>query len=620
MENHKKFWTVGKILIAALLLLVCMVQAFAQNIKTYKVKRNETTESVAKKFNLTEAELLDANKSFIGVTLKKGDILLIPIYDKNTPKPLPEEKPVIYSDGKTTQIDFSNAQFIEHTVLPKETKYGISRQYGITQDDLTRCNPYLEASGVQVGQILKIPVLTTEQKQISNQNIAITENINPLNTPYIEHVVQPKETKYGISRQYGITEEQLCAMNPVLRTSDPKIGQVLKIMQKTKTKQVTEVTDTAVVTPTKPQGKYAHGKTLNVDIMLPFYVNKVDSLVFLPEKERLKDSKTAISFYMGVRMALDSLGRDGMKINARVFDTQRSTQAVDNVFSANTFDSTNVVIGPLFAEIAEYVCTKMSNTNALVVSPFSVRHNVGALPNIIQASASADIMQENLMDYVVTTVKNNTKIVILAPADKMISQVEYIKNRAISKVGTANVLVLDTENEQTPSLLAEKVSSEACVIITPSLGAPIMNIINSAISSTVGSNAPITVYAVEVDARGKKMMSENSGMASSRMSFVYASRYFEDKNKADYRDFAYGFARRYHEQPNMYAVEAFDLTYDMLLRLASSQSGAADVLTGTSSDSIGNIYQYTKHEAGGYENTHVYILSYRKVEGENLLK
>ena len=617
MENHKKYRTIGKILIAALLLLVCMVQAFAQNIKTYKVKRSETAQSIASKFGLTEEELLDCNKSFIGKDVKKGDILLIPIYDENNPKPI--KTPTSDTQNTTTQIDFSNAQFVEHIVQPKETIYGISRQYGITQDDLTRCNDMLKTHGLQVGQTLKIPVLTTAQKQISQQNIAINEKALPENTSYIEHTVLPKQTKYGISHQYGITEEQLCAMNPILRTSDPKIGQVLRIPNISKTEPTDSISQ--VVTHTEHVGKYSNLRTLNVDVMLPFYVNKVDSLVFLPEKERLKDAKTALSFYMGVRMALDSLGKDGLKANVRVFDTQRNTSTIDGVFSANNFDNTDVVIGPLFAEIAEYVCSKISTTNALVVSPFSVRHNVNVLPNIIQVSPSVETMQETLLDYVVTTENNNANVVILAPMSKMSLQMDEIKNRVASKVGLANIILLDSENEQSANELAKKIASQSCTVITPSLGTAVMNIINTAISATEGSNAPITVYAVEVDARAKKMMSENTGIASSRTSFVYTARYFEDKNKKGYSDFSASYARRYHEQPNIYAIEAFDLTYDLLLRLASSEkSEVTSAITDTPSVRFSNTYQYTKHDAGGYENMYVYVLSYRKAEGERILK
>lgn len=44
-----------------------------------------------------------------------------------------------------------------HTVKPKETLYGISRQYGVKMEDLQRANGLTAASSLRVGTVLKIP-------------------------------------------------------------------------------------------------------------------------------------------------------------------------------------------------------------------------------------------------------------------------------------------------------------------------------------------------------------------------------------------------------------------------------------------------------------------------------
>jgi LysM repeat protein len=54
-----------------------------------------------------------------------------------------------------------------HSVLSKETLYGIARQYGVTVEDLNKLNPTLQKSGLKKGDKIRIP--GTE----SNQNLAV---------------------------------------------------------------------------------------------------------------------------------------------------------------------------------------------------------------------------------------------------------------------------------------------------------------------------------------------------------------------------------------------------------------------------------------------------------------
>ena len=52
---------------------------------------------------------------------------------------------------------FLIAQEKTHTVQAQETVYGISKQYGVSQDDLKAANPFLMERGLQIGDVLQIP-------------------------------------------------------------------------------------------------------------------------------------------------------------------------------------------------------------------------------------------------------------------------------------------------------------------------------------------------------------------------------------------------------------------------------------------------------------------------------
>lgn len=100
-----------------------------------------------------------------------------------------------------------------HTVAPKETPYGISRQYGLTIDELYQLNPSKKDGNLKIGDVL-----------IVSKGKEKTENPAPKNSGKTGTItLQPKQTIYGITKQYNISEAELRKLNPEL-DSHMKIG------------------------------------------------------------------------------------------------------------------------------------------------------------------------------------------------------------------------------------------------------------------------------------------------------------------------------------------------------------------------------------------------------------
>lgn len=111
---------------------------------------------------------------------------------------LSQERQII--DGKEYQI---------HTVKKGETLYGITQQYNTSKKDLRDANSGL-LMFLKVGQELRIPVA------IKNRTI---------------HTVKKGETLYGISKIYGLSIEELSALNPE-KVKDLQVGAVLQLKEK----------------------------------------------------------------------------------------------------------------------------------------------------------------------------------------------------------------------------------------------------------------------------------------------------------------------------------------------------------------------------------------------------
>jgi cell wall-associated NlpC family hydrolase len=107
---------------------------------------------------------------------------------------------------------FSQKKFIEHTITQGQTVYSIAKLYQTTATELIKTNP--EAyNGIKIGDVLLI------------ENKNTTQNINE----QLQHLVQPKETVYGISKMYQVSQTDLRDANPEIKLSGLKIGQSIKI-------------------------------------------------------------------------------------------------------------------------------------------------------------------------------------------------------------------------------------------------------------------------------------------------------------------------------------------------------------------------------------------------------
>lgn len=121
-----------------------------------------------------------------------------------------------------------------HTVQPKETVYGISKKYGVSQEELTKANPNIIARGIQPGDVLSIPskgkTTPTPVKEISGLE---TPKLPQDDANYTYVYIEPKETVYSLTRKYNISEATLTTLNPQIKKG-LKAGDIIRLP---KTKQ-----------------------------------------------------------------------------------------------------------------------------------------------------------------------------------------------------------------------------------------------------------------------------------------------------------------------------------------------------------------------------------------------
>ena len=186
----------------------------------HQVDPKETLYSLSKRYGVTVAVIQENNPGTeSGISV--GKILRVPYAQSSKQK----------------------AETSRHVVAAKETLYSISRQYDVSVDDLKKLNT-LTGNDLTVGQELMIPGKTT----LAVAPIAVAPTLavapNPTEMKSLSgvHTVLAKETMYSISRQYGITVQQLKEWNNL--SDELLIGKLLLVTQPKYNQSSGEVTAT----------------------------------------------------------------------------------------------------------------------------------------------------------------------------------------------------------------------------------------------------------------------------------------------------------------------------------------------------------------------------------------
>ena len=239
-------------------------------IRKHKVKRKETLKSISQLYNVTEEDLKKYNKQLYATGLQKKDILRIPvgIY-------APTNKTITDSEIKE-----DTTKTRTHTVVPKETKYGIARKYGITIVELEKMNLEM-GEYLQIGAKLIVP----------DDVVAEDSTIEDENFEYYE--VQAKEGFFRLKVKLGLSEEEIVALNPYAKDG-LKDGMILKIPN---TVNSLDPNDYEAV---NLENYIVNTKKKNLAIMLPFKLNRIDIDSLNVNKDLLKSDAT-------LRAAIDFL-------------------------------------------------------------------------------------------------------------------------------------------------------------------------------------------------------------------------------------------------------------------------------------------------------------------------
>src|SRR5690606_12583905 len=524
----------------------------AVSFKDHKVQRQETIYRLSKQYDVSEDDIKRYNKQLYSNELQVGEIIKIPVFaipeagKSQPPRTIPKVEQPKRNIG-TAQLSKTR----EHIILPKETKYGIARKYGMTVDELDKLNPTVGV--LQPGIMLKVGT------DVLDEPVIITDDA------YQFYEVQPQETIFGLTQRFQIDQDSLIALNPGLRDG-LKWGMVLKVP--TRDARGRELKDVAFEAPVNVEassadlsGRLKDFSTKNLVLMLPFNVQKIRNDSISNSRQVLQNDRVmrvSLDFYSGVLMALETAKEMGISTNLKVYDTKEQAGTVSQIINSNNFSNVHAVIGPLYQATSEEAASRLASKGIPVISPITNRE-LRALPNLYQARPSDDMLTDAMINYL----KENSQgknVIIVADSKK-----SDVRNKLMSAIPSARLVSPGgsnfSEGTISPSLMRDRENW----VILESENVALLGSATSALYRLARNNT-IRLFTTNKNASFDNDVVVNEHLG--KLNFTFPSEYKEfDETISD--KFIDKYKTKYGVIPDRYTVRGYDLTLDILLRLGA---------------------------------------------------
>ena len=629
------------ILVLAIVFVFGFNNISAQNFSTHQVKEGETIESIAKRYYVTPYDIYglnpDAKKG-----LKPNTVLIIPISKAVKPK--------------VTVTKTLNG-FRPHRANRKETLYSLSKLYNVSEEDIKNYNKFLYSNPLRKGDKLQIPIFK------------ITEVVEEVSQT-AEYIVKPKEGKWRIAYKYGITTEELAALNPEMGDV-LKEGEVIhvpnldlaeqksvdntysyyKVLPKEgfyrlKLKLGLEQAELETLNPSLKETGLKSGmilkipfsedaiglsegeaqyvnlidsisdyKTKHIAVMLPFRLNRVDFDSVADTKRSLKKDpylNASLDFYSGVLVAVDSLKKLGISLKVDVYDTKYQVSEVTDILNKTNFQNVDAVIGPLTPSCFEKVASELRVYNTPVLSPIGT--HLKLYENVFQSRPSDDLLKSKIINFVKSDSISN---ILIISDSKNTDVANDIKN----EFSQASQIRSRKNKKDEDEFFVTKEDIES--VLKPGRNIVFLETQNEGFASNVTSVLASLIKKEDKELKQEavkiKLVTTNINSAFegdqinnthlSKLQFHFAS-ISKEYSELDNNTFVKTYTKVNNITPNKRAVKGFDLTMDTVLRLVSENGIYTSVNSAPLTEYVENKFAYKKRLTGGYYNDTVYLVKY----------
>ncbi len=497
--------------------------------------------------------------------------------------------------------------YLSYTVPPKMNFYQLEQRFGVKSDEIVRLNPEItEKGGLKDGMVIRIPQVTLDAGEVNTDN-------------YNFYEVKPKQTVFSLTRKLGLTYKDLLELNPDL-SDGLKAGMVLKLPKDQKGDF--DVRNALVLDKINLLDSIDVKNVPKVVFMFPFRIDKLD----LTNKEEVTDIivdrnslKFSLGLYSGALIALDSIADLGISVDVDSYDNQLSLVRTKEILQKENLNTVSAIIGPLDLPSLKETAVRAKGSQVPVIAPIPTESDL-SLSNVFYSYTSNTVLRDRMLDYAEEKYEGQN-VVVIADSTHVVARDSILSRFPDAKVAE----VIEEEKnigidiEKFKMLLSDELENWVFVETDNfKLVASVSSILNSFQNTLLDIEEPEREkLKLRMFTTNKTSAFENDVISSthlSNLSFTYPSVYRIPESST----FSRRYEKRFGSLPDRYAVRGFDITYDLLLKLAYKNNLMEVSKYIGETEYAGTKFDYEKDPVKGYFNQASYIMAFEDLRIKQL--
>lgn len=552
-----------------------------ENFETYTVAPKETRWSIANKYSITIDSMLVLNPE-----LSKSIDYLAVGQELKMPRPAGSTL-----ESQKTQL------YLSYTVPPKMNFYQLQQQFGVEAGEIVRLNPELK-DGLKEGMVIRIPQVKMDAGEINTDN-------------YNFYVVKPQQTVFSLTRKLGIEYRDLLKLNPSLGDG-LKAGMVLKLPKNQEGDF--EVRNALVLDKINLIDSIKVANRPSLLFLLPFRLNKLDLSNTAEVADLMlkrKSLELSLGLYSGALVALDSIADLGVSVDVHTFDNQFDLGKTKEILQKENIKNFSAIIGPLDVASLKETAVRAGLQQIPLVTPIAAKTDV-SLANVFYSYTPNAVLRTRILNFAQEQYAGQNVIIIadsmnVAARDTILSKFPDAKVTEVIEEKKNIGIKIDSLKSQ----LSDEVENWVFVETDNfKLVASVTSILNSFQNSLLDLEEPDRDRVkMRMFTTNKNSAFENDVVSSTHLSnlqFTYPSVYKTPENSA----FSRRYEKRFGSLPDRYAVRGFDITFDLLLKLAYKNNLMEVSKYIGETEYSGNKFDYNKDPDEGYFNQSSYIMTF----------
>ena len=556
-----------------------------------------------------------------------------------------------------SQVNMNGKTYYAHIVLERQTIYGITKAYGVTEEDLYAANPLLAKEGLKAGTVIYIPTVSelkseTPKPEVVKQqpverpaavieqpapreNKPVIVDTKPGPTPnadgFIEHTVKWFEDIYDVAKTYGVTAQEIMTANG-LKSSRISKRQTLLIPVTDQARESVRKNLPSAKEPAEEKPAVVPVQEVPVQAETPVVEQpaqetkteepepsegildwltgatgkgSADLALILPFNAAGKTSETNMDFYSGVLIALRDLHKEGVKATLNVYDLQAGTP------TSLDLRKNDFILGPITTTDLTTVLG-VTDGKVPVVSPLDQRAGdlAGTYEGFIQAPSSATSQYNELAAWAAEECARTDKIILVTEKSSNGSTAPAVGVRnALVNAGTAFEGVSWTQGEgrSLPASLTSRLTRNGVnrIIVASEKESFVSDLVRN-LGILLGRGYKIVLYAPS-----RIRTFETMDSSTYHQCYLHiCSPYFADYDADNVKAFIRSYRALYQTEPSQFAFQGYDLARYFAGLVAKYGNRWTRALSRVPGSGIHTDFQFESAHSGSYRNTAIRRIVY----------